>query len=40
MLAVPMETTTRKKGKATHNMTASKKIPVKLSAVTRRIEFM
>ena len=39
-LAVPMETTTRKKGKATHNVTASTKIPVKLSAVRRRIEFM
>jgi hypothetical protein len=28
-LAVPMETTTRKKGKATDNVTASTKIPVK-----------
>jgi len=35
-----METMTRKKGRATHNVTASKKIPIKLSAVRLRIEFM
>jgi hypothetical protein len=31
---------TRKKGKTTHNVMASKKIPIKLNAVRRSKEFM
>ena len=39
-LVVPMITMTRKKGKTTHNVMTSKKIPIKLNAVRRRKEFM
>ena len=39
-LAVPTDTTTRKKGKATHNVMTSETNPIKLSATVRTKEYL